>query len=65
MTHRENATERCGNTPGERTTMSTSTWEELRKEARRCESAIERELGELARSGTSRRDFDFDFDFDF
>ena len=30
-----------------------STWEELRKDARRCESAIERELGELARLGTT------------
>jgi hypothetical protein len=49
MKMRENAT-----TTTTTTTMSTS-WEELRKEARRCESAIERELGELARCGTSVR----------
>ena len=35
------------------TTTTMSTWEELRKDARRCESAIERELGELARLGTT------------
>ena len=36
------------------TTNSTTTrsWEELRKEARRAESRVERELGELGRRGT-------------
>ena len=36
------------------TTTSTTTrsWEELRKEARRAESRVERELGELGRRGT-------------
>ena len=33
------------------TTTTTMTWEELRKEARRCESACERELGELSAMG--------------
>jgi hypothetical protein len=37
-----------------------STWEELRKDARRCESAIERELGELARLGTTTTTTDDD-----
>ena len=40
------------------TTPTMSTWEELRKDARRCESAIERELGELARLGTTNDDDD-------
>lgn len=58
MKMRENATK-----------MMSTSWEELRKEARRCESAIERELGELARCGTSvrpsihREIFDFVFFF--
>jgi hypothetical protein len=34
---------------------TTMTWEELRKEARRCESACERELGELSAMGACAR----------
>ena len=36
-------------------TTTTMTWEELRKEARRCESACERELGELSAMGACAR----------
>ena len=38
------------------TTTTTMTWEELRKDARRCESACERELGELSAMGAYARD---------
>ena len=40
------------------TTATTRAWEDLRKDARRTESAIERELGELSALGAraTRRD---------
>ena len=38
------------------TTTTTRSWEELRKEARRGESRVERELGELGRRGTGDDD---------
>ena len=41
---------------GATTTTMTMTWEELRKDARRCESACERELGELSAMGAYARD---------
>jgi len=41
---------------GATTTTTTMTWEELRKDARRCESACERELGELSAMGAYARD---------
>ena len=36
------------------TTATTRAWEDLRKDARRTESAIERELGELSALGARR-----------